>query len=174
VAELQGVEGRVLVRVGTLSKAIGSQGGFVAGPQQLIDWLWNSARTQMFSTALAPAACAAACAALDIIEREPERRERLLLMCDGFRRRLAEFGIATPASSTGPIVPIIVGDATRTMDVARRLEERGLLVGAIRPPTVPRGTSRLRISIIAAHDEEVLDGLAAALGEVWRRARLPK
>jgi 8-amino-7-oxononanoate synthase len=166
VAELKGVEGRGIIRVGTLSKAIGAQGGFVCGPQRLIDWLWNSARTQMFSTALAPAACAAACAALDIIEREPERRARLLRMCDWFRSRLVESGIATPASSTGPIVPIIVGDATRTMQAAQGLEERGFLVGAIRPPTVPRGTSRLRISITAGHDEDALEGLARAVDEV--------
>ena len=167
VAEIQGVEDRGLIRVGTLSKAIGSQGGFICGPGPLIDWLWNSARTQMFSTALAPAACAAACAALAIIDSELERRERLLRMCDWFRSRLAESGIATTASSIGPIVPVTIGDATRTMHVAQRLEERGFLVGAIRPPTVSRGTSRLRISITAAHDEGVLDALAYTLDELW-------
>jgi 8-amino-7-oxononanoate synthase len=172
VAELQGVEDRGLIRAGTLSKAIGAQGGFVAGSRHLIDWLWNSARTQMFSTALAPATCAAACAALDIIEREPERRERLLRMCDAFRRRLAEYSIASAASSIGPIVPVIIGDAARTIQVAQGLEERGLLVGAIRPPTVPQGTSRLRISITAAHDDSALEALGAALNQSWNSERV--
>jgi 8-amino-7-oxononanoate synthase len=168
VAELQGVEGRGIIRVGTLSKAIGSQGGFVAGSQALIDWLWNSARTQMFSTALAPAACAAACAALDMIDGEPERRARLLQRASRFRARLADLGIETPASSCGPIVPVVLGDAGRTMQVAQTLEGRGYLVGAIRPPTVPRGTSRLRVSFTAAHDEGAAEGLAQAIQDTWQ------
>jgi 8-amino-7-oxononanoate synthase len=94
-------------------------------------------------------------------------------MCDGFRRRLAEYGIATTASSIGPIVPVIIGDATRTMQVAQGLEERGFLVGAIRPPTVPHGTSRLRISVTAAHDQVALGAIATALAEMCRSGPAP-
>src|SRR5579872_2513741 len=122
VAELCGVESRNIVCIGTLSKAIGAQGGFVAGPQPLVDWLWNRARTQMFSTALPPAVCAAATAAIGIIESEPGRREHLLRLSEHFRRQLGELGIEPPASSTGPIVPIVLSAPERALAAARRLE----------------------------------------------------
>ncbi len=171
VAELQGVEHRGLVRVGTLSKALGAQGGFVSGERRLIEWLWNRARTQVFSTALAPSLCAAACTALDLIDQEPERRRTLLAHSARFRARLVERGIETPADGTGPIIPVLTGDAQRTLDVARRLEERGVLVAPIRPPTVPRDTSRLRISLTCAHDDEALATLAVGLEECLQRER---
>jgi 7-keto-8-aminopelargonate synthetase-like enzyme len=129
-AELQGVEHRVTVRVGTLSKALGSLGGFVAGSQELVDWLWNNARTQIYSTALPPAACAAAAAAIDIIVAEPERRARLRELSMRFREQLAAAEIPTIAGSTGPIVPVVLGSPERAMQVAGQLEERGFLVGA--------------------------------------------
>jgi 8-amino-7-oxononanoate synthase len=171
VAELQGVEHRGLVRVGTLSKALGTQGGFVSGEHRLIEWFWNRARTQMFSTALAPAACAAACTALDVIDQEPERRQSLLARSARFRARLLDRGIETPADGTGPIVPVLTGDVRRTLSVALRLEERGMLVAAIRPPTVPRDASRLRISLTCAHEDEALATLAVALEECLRAER---
>jgi 7-keto-8-aminopelargonate synthetase-like enzyme len=171
VAELERVEHRGLVRVGTLSKALGTQGGFVSGERRTIEWLWNRARTQTFSTALAPAMCAAACAALDVIDQEPERRHTLLARSARFRARLVERGIATLADGAGPIVPVLTGDPRRTLSVARRLEEGGVLVAAIRPPTVPRDTSRLRISLTYAHDDEALEGLAVALDDCLRAER---
>jgi 8-amino-7-oxononanoate synthase len=164
-AELLGIEDRVTVRVGTLSKALGALGGFVAGPLELIDWLWNRARTQMFSTALPPAVCAAACAALEIVESEPDRRRNLLARCDRFRRQLADAGLQTPAGGIGPIVPVLLQDPRRTVAAAARLEEQGFLVAAIRPPTVPRGTSRLRITLTAAHSDDDLAALLQALVE---------
>jgi len=153
------------IRVGTLSKALGSQGGFVAGPRLLIDWLWNRARPQVFSTALAPACCAAASAALDIIDAEPERRRVLHERSANLRRELSTRGVAPQEGSTGPIVPVLLGDAGRTMAVAHDLHERGFLVGAIRPPTVPRGAARLRISVSAAHTSDDVNALAAAVAQ---------
>lgn len=163
VSEHFGVLDRVGVRTGTLSKALGALGGFVAGPQTLIDFLWNSARSQIYSTALPPAVCAAADAALAILQAEPERIARLHARAAFFRERLSENGVNALPNCTGPIVPILIGDSFRCVDVARRLEERGFLVGAVRPPTVPRGTARLRISLSTAHDEQRLADLARAL-----------
>ncbi|REK23194.1 MAG: 8-amino-7-oxononanoate synthase [Planctomycetota bacterium] len=164
-AEELGVENRNLIRTGTLSKAIGAQGGFVTGSRDLIDWLWNGARTQMFSTALTPAMCAAACAALDIIENEPQRREGLAEKSGQLRSQLAANGIEVPPKSRGPIVPVILGDSRRCTEVAARLEEQGFLTGCIRPPTVPRETARLRVSVTAQHPDEVVSALAAAIAE---------
>ena len=166
VCEHLGVENRVAVRVGTLSKATGTLGGFVAGPQSLVDWLWNKSRPQVFSTALPPAICAAATEAVEIIQTEPELRLGLRSNCDFVRRSLAERGIDVLANSVGPIVPIVMRDEDAVLSAQRALEERGCLVAAIRPPTVPNGTSRLRISLSAAHDESALNCLIEALQEV--------
>lgn len=163
ISEWFGVEDRVALRIGTLSKAIGALGGFVAGPQRLIDWLWNTARTQIYSTALPPAICAAACAALDIIEAEPERRARLLATAEQFRADLTTAGIRTPAGCIGPIVPVLLDEPARATRAAAELERRGFLVAAIRPPTVPRGTSRLRITLTSAHSRENAAELAEAV-----------
>jgi 8-amino-7-oxononanoate synthase len=169
VCEHLHVEDRVAVRVGTLSKAVGTLGGFVAGSQSLIDWLWNKARPQVFSTALPPAVCAAATAALKIIQSEPELRTRLWQNCEFVQRELQRVLPAQSSScadSVGPIIPIVLGDPALAVETQRRLEERGCLVAAIRPPTVPRGTSRLRISLSAAHDDVALQQLVTALKEV--------
>lgn len=166
VAELQEVEERVTVRVGTLSKAIGAMGGFVAGPQSLVDWLWNRARTQIYSTALPASVCAAAAAAVEIIESEPWRRERLLAVAADFRRQLADARIETNQSAIGPIVPILLQSPDRALSVARELEDAGFLVGAIRPPTVPQGTSRLRITLSAGHESTDVDRLVTALRKI--------
>lgn len=163
VAEMLGVEGRIAVRIGTLSKALGSLGGFVAGSQDLVDWLWNTARTQMFSTALPPAACAAAVAAVDIVRQEPERRARLQMLVERFRGRLQQGGIAPHPAAVGPIQPVIMQSPGATLQAALRLEEQGFLVAAIRPPTVPRNTSRLRITFHCDHRPEEVDALADAL-----------
>ena len=169
--EALNVENRVAVRVGTLSKAVGTLGGFVAGPQTLIDWLWNKARPQIFSTALPPAICAAATTAIELIEREPDLRTKLWKNCEFVRRELTQHGIAVLATSTGPIIPIVVGEPDAAIAAQQKLEERGCLVAAIRPPTVPQGTSRLRISLSAAHDEGALKCLVNALVETWQLTR---
>ncbi len=139
IAEWQGVEDRVAVRVGTLSKALGTMGGFVAGPKVLTDWLWNKARPQMFSTALPPAVCAAASQAVELIASEPWRRQHVLALAQWLRDELARLGLNTPPGGVGPIVPVILGDANETLRVAQEVEAAGFLVAAIRPPTVPPG-----------------------------------
>lgn len=166
VAELMHVEDRIAVRIGTLSKALGCLGGFVTGPQVLIDYLWNTARTQMFSTALPAAICAAAIEAIDIVDQTPQMMSDLLARAASFREKLAAYEIFVPHGVCGPILPIIVGEAARTMHIAAELEHRGFLVGAIRPPTVPQGTARLRITVTLAHDDAALSALTAALAEV--------
>jgi 8-amino-7-oxononanoate synthase len=161
-AERLQVEEQVAVRVGTLSKAIGSLGGFVTGSRLLVDWLWNRARTQIFSTAAPPAACAAAIAALDIIETEPARREKVMNLSQRLRQGIELLGLETVHGGTGPIVPVILRHPRSALLVARRLEQSGFLVGAMRPPSVPVGTSRLRISVMAVHEiEDVVDLLGA-------------
>jgi 8-amino-7-oxononanoate synthase len=164
-AERLAVEGRAPVRVGTLSKALGSSGGFVAGSRPLIEWLVNAARPYVFSTAAPPATAAAAMAALDIVEAEPHRREGLLARADRLRRRLAAQGWNTGRSEC-QIIPLTVGSPDRAVQLAAQLRGRGLFVPAIRPPTVPEGESCLRISLTHGHTDEMLDALAEALAPV--------
>ncbi|MEZ6052153.1 MAG: 8-amino-7-oxononanoate synthase [Planctomycetaceae bacterium] len=161
--ELLGVESHRVVRVGTLSKGIGALGGFVTGAQVLADYLWNAARTQVFSTSMPPAICAAACAAIDVIEQEPGRRELVLQRTQQLRAPLERAELLSPTAQLTPIVPVILGDAERTVSVAAQLEAEGILVAAIRPPTVPVGTSRLRISLSSAHTESAVEDLAQSL-----------
>jgi len=163
LAEAAGVEDRVAVRIGTLSKALGSIGGFIAGSRSLVDWLVNRARPYVFSTAPPAACCAAAAAALEIVAAEPWRRETLLANAAALRNALAMRGwnIGHGASQ---IVPAIVGGAADAIALSERLRDAGLYVPAIRPPSVPEGESRLRISLTANHAPAMIDGLIAALG----------
>jgi 7-keto-8-aminopelargonate synthetase-like enzyme len=156
---------RVHIRVGTLSKALGSGGGFVCGRRSLIDWLANRARSYVFSTAQPPATSAAAIAALDIVRTEPHRRERLLARAAELRFRLQDQGWSTGPSES-QIIPIAVGDAKLTMELAGRLREAGFFVPGIRPPSVPEGESLLRISLCFHHTAEMVDGLVGALGRL--------
>lgn len=153
---------RVHIRVGTLSKAFGAAGGFVCGRRSLIDWLANRARTYVFSTAQPAATNAAAIAALDVAREEPFRRTKLLENCANFRRRLFEQGWDIGRSES-QIVPIVIGDAGRTMQLAGQLREAGFFVPGIRPPSVPEGESLLRISLCYHHTPEVIDLLLKQL-----------
>ncbi|MGH7058467.1 MAG: aminotransferase class I/II-fold pyridoxal phosphate-dependent enzyme, partial [Acetobacteraceae bacterium] len=141
-----------VVKIGTLSKALGAQGGFVCGSRRLIDWLINHARPYIFSTALSPPIAAAARCAVDVVRQEPERRRHVLALAERLRRQLREMG-GVIGDSCCHIVPLIIGDAREAVRLSRRLEEDGLLVPAIRPPSVPNGTARLRISVTAGHSE---------------------
>lgn len=163
LAEQLHVESRVTIRIGTLSKGLGAMGGFVAGSVSLIDWLWNRVRTQIYSTALPPAICAAACESLQIIEAEPERRQQLHAQAEFLRQELANRSLLAGATSSGPIIPVILDEPERTMAIAADLQAAGFLVGAIRPPTVPQGTSRLRISVTSAHQRADLERFLKAL-----------
>ena len=151
-----------LIKMGTLSKALGAQGGFVCGSRRLIAWLVNHARPYIFSTALAPPLAAAARCAVDLVEKEPQRRRHLLSLAEGLRNRLRTLGKAVGASSC-QIVPVIVGDALAATQLSCQLEAAGLLIPAIRPPSVPDGTARLRISLTAGHMTEDVERLVDAL-----------
>jgi 8-amino-7-oxononanoate synthase len=163
LAEQLGVERRISIRIGTLGKALGSAGGFVCGSQSLVAWLVNRARGYGFSTAPPPAASAAACAAIEIVRDEPDRRLRLVEEAGGLRGRLRDQGWDV-ASHASQIIPLVVGDAGRAMRLADRLCAAGLLVPAIRPPSVPEGESMLRISLTSTHTPDMIDQLTAALG----------
>jgi 8-amino-7-oxononanoate synthase len=165
LCELFSIEGRIRVRVGTLSKALGCHGGFVAGSQRLIDWVANRARTYIFATAAPAANCAAALAALDIARSQPMLRERLEQLGGYLRQLLAKHGFASLRSRT-QIVPVILGDANRTMAAAAELRHRGFFVPGIRPPSVPEGQSLLRISLTALHTVEQIDALVVVLTEI--------
>ncbi len=153
-----------IIKVGTLSKALGAQGGFVCGSRMLIDWLVNAARPYIFSTALAPPIAAAARRAVALVQQEPERRQRLFHLSALLRGELESLG-HPPRSSVCQIVPVIVGSARAAVRVSKKLEKHGMLVPAIRPPSVPEGTARLRISLSAGHTEEDVRRLVGALHE---------
>jgi 8-amino-7-oxononanoate synthase len=154
--------GPAIIRIGTLSKALGSQGGFVCGSRTLVRWLVNFARPYVFSTALGPPAAAAARRAVALVQHEPQRRLLLLRRAEQLRHQLQARGLDVLQSQC-QIVPIVLGDARRALELSRRLEEKGLLVPAIRPPSVPPGTARLRISLTAGHTEEDIARLVEAL-----------
>ena len=149
--EYFGIEGQIDIVMGTLSKALGSLGGFIAGSYELIDYLKNKARSFIYTTALPPAACAAALAALDIIEAEPELRNKLAENIRAFGERET------------PIIPLIIGDAKKTMEISQKLFEQGLFISGVRPPTVPEGESRLRITVTASHSKEEIECLVSSL-----------
>jgi 8-amino-7-oxononanoate synthase len=155
LAEALGLTARIEVHLGTFSKALGSLGGYVAGDRRLIDYLHNRARSFIYSTALAPPVLGAIEAALEIVAREPERRQYVLAEAETFRRGLEQAGLDTLGSET-QIVPVLAGDNARTLEFAARLRQRGLLAVALRPPTVPPGRARVRFSLSAAHSREDL------------------
>ncbi len=167
VAELQSVEADVDVTVGTLSKALGGLGGFIAGPAVLIESLVNHARPFIFTTALPAAACGAALCALGIVESEPWRRGKVLDLARSSRTHLTAAGWDTAGSQT-QIVPVVVGQADESLRLADHLLEQGIFAPAIRPPAVPAGSARLRISLTAAHEPGDVTAVVRALGSAGR------
>lgn len=168
LAELQGVTGRVHVTISTASKALGGLGGIVTGSQAVIDTLVNRARPFIYTTAVPPAQAAALMAALDVVRDEPQRRQRLATLCADVRRRLAESGWTLPPTAVPtPILPLIVGDADRALALAAHLESQGILAVAIRPPTVPPGSARVRLSLRCDLEDADVERLLAALA-AWR------
>lgn len=152
-----------LVRSGTLSKALGSQGGFLAGSSELCDWVRNTARTQMFSTALTPAACGAARESLRLIRSDMSRSQHVRSLAMTLRQQLQGTSFRTLGALDSPIIPVIIGDPEQAVNASKALLAEGLFVPAIRPPTVPRGTSRLRISLSARHTSDQIDRLVEAI-----------
>jgi 8-amino-7-oxononanoate synthase len=155
---------------GTFGKAFGAGGAFVAGSPALVQWLWNRARSFVFSTGLSPAVAAAAAAGVARARQEPARRERVLEMASGLRSLLAARGMRV--EGFGPIIPWIVGDPALAMRIAAELRATGLDVRAICPPTVPPGTARLRLTVTGLHRAADLDRFAAALDGLRARGIL--
>ena len=158
-----GVDGTIDVTVGTLGKAFGTAGAFVAGSAALCDLLLHRARSFVFTTGSPPAMAAATLRALEIARDEPWRRERLRENARRLRAGLAAFGSAAPGDPDGHVVPVLLGDAARTAALGERLLADGFAVGAIRPPSVPAGSARLRLSASAAHTTQQIDALVRAL-----------
>jgi 8-amino-7-oxononanoate synthase len=156
-ARATGANGRIPLQMGTLSKAIGGYGGYLCASAAVIDLMRNRARSLIYSTGLPPATVAAAIAALDLIEHDPGLAARPLAKAKAFARAA---GLSEPAT---PIVPVVLGDAARALAASRQLEEQGFLVAAIRPPTGPAGTARLRLTFTAEHPDAEIERLAAAV-----------
>jgi 8-amino-7-oxononanoate synthase len=160
-----GVDGAIDVTVGTLGKAFGTAGAFVAGSAALCDVLLHRARSFVFTTGSPPAVAAATLRALEIARDEPWRRARLRENAQRLRAGLAALGRPAPGAADGHVVPVLLGDEARTVAVGERLLAAGFAVGAIRPPSVPAGGARLRLSVSAAHTAVQIDALLDALGE---------
>jgi 8-amino-7-oxononanoate synthase len=162
VAEAGVRQNDVPALMATLGKALGCAGAFVAGSHALVEGLTQFARTFVYTTAMPPALAAAACEAVHIARREDWRREKLRALIARFRSGAMELGLPVADSMTA-IQPIVLGDAARTVAASISLEARGFLVTAIRPPTVPAGSARLRVTLSAAHEEQDVDRLLDAL-----------
>ena len=156
-----GLEDEVDVLVGTLGKSLGSYGAYVCCDKQLAKYLVNSARTLIFSTALPPPAVAAAGAALELLREQPRRVDKLQRNADALRDELELQGLAT--ESRTQIVPLVIGDADTAVEASEQALEQGVFAQAIRPPTVPEGTSRLRLSVMASHTHTELREAARTL-----------
>lgn len=159
--------------VGTMSKSLASVGGFVAADQNLVDAIAHSARALIFSAALPPAGAAAALAALEILRREPERRERLWRNAGAFLTGLAAAGLDTMNSVT-PVIPILVGDPARTIELTARLRARGIHICPAIPPMVPAHLSRVRAHVTAAHETADLDAAVQTIAAVGGPLGLPR
>ena len=166
-----GLQGKVDIQLGTLSKSLASEGGYVAGSQELIAYLINKARSFIFSTALAPATVATAQAALSELQSTPELVHKLLGNAQYVREALRNSGVSVEGSVT-PILPIMVGEVGLAVEMVEQLKEKGLLVSAIRPPTVAPGTSRLRLTISAAHDRKELAQAIDSIIAISRKLKL--
>jgi 8-amino-7-oxononanoate synthase len=169
ICEEQGVgQSDVQILMGTLGKGIGTAGAFVAGSEELIDYLTNFARPYIYTTAMPAAIAAATLTSLNIIESEPERREHLNKLIVYFRKEAMSLGFQLMKSETA-IQPLLVGEADQALAISAQLKDLGILVTAIRPPTVPAGTSRLRITLSASHSFDHVDQLLAGLKTVMAK-----
>ncbi|MFR0689479.1 8-amino-7-oxononanoate synthase [Enterobacterales bacterium AE_CKDN230030158-1A_HGKHYDSX7] len=158
----------VPVLVGTLGKGFGTAGAFVAGSEELIETLIQFARPYIYTTSQPPAVACATLKSLELLRAESWRREHLNALIARFRTGAQAIGLELMDSPT-PIQPILVGGSAQAMALSAELRQRGLLVGAIRPPTVPAGTARLRVTLSASHTEAQVDRLLVALAESWQR-----
>jgi len=159
-AEHFGLKDRVHIQMGTLGKALGSFGAYVAGARDIVRYLLNTCRSYLFSTSLPPAVCAASIASLDVLEAEPWRREKLWNNRNRLAHGLASLGVSFTPSVT-PIFPLLVGSSDQALQASRRAFAQGMFATAIRPPTVPDGSARLRATVMATHSEK---DIAQAVG----------
>jgi len=155
-------QNQIQILMGTLGKGFGTAGAFVAGSKELIEYLTNFARPYIYTTAMPPAISAATLASLDIIKNEPQRRDHLNTLIQYFRNEVAGLGLTLMDSATA-IQPILVGDAEKALAMSHALREKGLMVTAIRPPTVPKDTARLRVTLSASHTVSDIDQLISGL-----------
>lgn len=172
LAEELGVLEEIDIVVATMSKSLGSTGGVVAAKKIVIDLLINKARGFIYTTAPTVANCAAALAAIEILRTEPGRRENLKQNAEYLRRRLNQLGINT-GQSRSHIIPVIIGGEKDTLTVSKKLYEMGFFIPAIRPPTVPAGTARLRLSVQSEHSAEQIDKLCAGFEKLIKQGLLP-
>ncbi len=163
-----GLENENIIQIGTFSKALGSLGGYVAGPDVIVEYLKNKARGFIYSTALPPSVCAASIAALDTVEKEPWIRGRLWENVARFKRGLTALGYDIRATQT-QIIPIVIGDTSLTMEFAEAIFEEGIYAPGIRPPTVPEGKSRIRATPMASHTDEQIDKALAVFESEGKR-----
>ncbi len=166
-----GVEERIPFHMGTLGKALGSSGAYIAGPTDMIQYLVNTSRPFMFTTAPPPASAAAACAALTILQQDPSRRARLWRNRDHLFTGLTRLGFHLTESAS-PILPILIGQAEKALAFAEQLLTQGVYAPAIRPPTVPDGSSRIRVTITAEHSPEQIDLALSAFERAGQSVRL--
>ncbi|HEX2229446.1 MAG TPA: 8-amino-7-oxononanoate synthase [Candidatus Binatia bacterium] len=162
-----GLGERVMIQMGTLGKALGGFGAYVAGSGALKEFLTNRCRSFIFTTSLPPAVMAMSMAAIDLTRREPERRQALRNNCDALRSGLVKLGFMV-GDSQSQILPLIIGDAGACMKLSEELLSRGIFAQGIRPPTVPQGTSRLRITVMATHTDEHIRRALEAFEELRR------
>ncbi|WP_342347640.1 8-amino-7-oxononanoate synthase [uncultured Nitrospira sp.] len=160
-----GLDPRRILQMGTLSKALGSSGGFVAGPKDFVAYLINTSRSFIYTTAPPPAIAAAASAALAIIQQEPQRRAKLWRNREFLYHGLVAMGFQL-TNTQSPILPIMVNDPELGVRMSQHLRAEGVWIPAVRPPTVPKGTSRLRITVTADHSPEHLETALRALKKV--------
>ncbi|MBU3178500.1 8-amino-7-oxononanoate synthase [Clostridium estertheticum] len=166
-----GLDNEIDIIMGTLSKAVASEGGYVAGKKDLINYLINSARSFIYSTALSPSTIAVSIKALEIIEKDEERRVKLLKTSNWFQNQLKVAGFNVMESKT-PIIPILIGEVDKAVEFSKILLSQSVYVPAIRPPSVTRGTSRLRISLMATHSKEDLEEALVKIKEIGKELKI--
>ncbi len=166
VSHFQITPNKAPIVVGTLGKAIGTGGAFVAADELVIETLIQQARSYVYTTAQPPAIAAATLVSLDLVESEQWRRDKLQQLIQQFRQGAEQLGLELMSSET-PIQPVIIGEDKKALEIGAKLEEQGILVGVIRPPTVPKNTARLRITFSAAHTEQDVNRLLSALEQAY-------
>lgn len=171
LVEHLGLEGKIDIQMGTFSKAAGTFGAYCCGSQAMIDLLINRARSFVYTTGLPPSVAAAALEAVEMISSDNDRRAELFGMARDLRARFQKLGFDTLNSAT-PIIPIVVKDPALTVEFSRLLLDQGIFVQAIRPPTVPVGLSRLRVTVMATHTKDDLERLIDAFKNIGRTLKV--